>query len=237
MPSFNTMISALAAVAFASLSFAAPVDIGGVAVSVPINLDGDGVLGTFVPVVGHSYVDVAADTGAVSVSARASTPLPEILTNLGATLKPVTAEIAALTAGDFSIETLTPLINQVISIINEAVADMQGLAGSSLQTILGTADIAQVAALLASVLSIVFTALGAVSGVASGAGAGADIAPIIGQVSGVVSALLRLVLSLVPGLIGALLPLVGPLLSTITNLGLSNILGLLLGNGLLGNVL
>ncbi|KAJ7262865.1 hypothetical protein C8J57DRAFT_1719119 [Mycena rebaudengoi] len=233
MPSFNTMISALAAVAFASLSFAAPVDIGGVAVSVPINLDGDGVL---VPVVGHSYVDVAADTGAVSVSARASTPLPEILTNLGATLKPVTAEIAALTAGDFSIETLTPLINQVISIINEAVADMQGLAGSSLQTILGTADIAQVAALLASVLSIVFTALGAVSGVASGAGAGADIAPIIGQVSGVIVALLSLVLSLVPGLIGALLPLVGPLLSTITNLGLSNILGLL-GNGLLGNVL
>ncbi|KAJ7241363.1 hypothetical protein C8J57DRAFT_1244617 [Mycena rebaudengoi] len=76
MPSFNTMISALAAVAFASLSFAAPVDVGGVAVSVPIDLNGDGVLGTFVPVVGHSHVDVAADIGAVSVSARASAPPP-----------------------------------------------------------------------------------------------------------------------------------------------------------------
>ncbi|KAJ7262954.1 hypothetical protein C8J57DRAFT_1513192 [Mycena rebaudengoi] len=215
MPSFNTMISALAAVAFASLSFAAPVN----------DFASNNELNAHNIAVAVGLLN-GAPIGAASVSPRASASLSEILTTLAANIKSPADQI---NAPGFSVDKFAPLAKELTSHFEKAVTDAQGLKGSPIETILGTADIAGVAALLAAILTTVLTTLSAVSALASGAGSVAAIAAPIAQVSALVATLLALVLSLLPTVLGLLLGLLDPLV-------LSNVLGLLLGGGLgLGN--
>jgi hypothetical protein len=91
MPSFNTMISALAAVAFASLSFAAPVN----------DFASNNELNAHNIAVAVGLLN-GAPIGAASVSPRASASLPEILTKLAANIKSPADQISMYLGAMFS---------------------------------------------------------------------------------------------------------------------------------------
>ncbi|KAJ6555161.1 hypothetical protein DFH09DRAFT_1318350 [Mycena vulgaris] len=157
--------------------------------------------------------------------------LPAILTQLVADLTPVTTLLSSIDISNATAEVVTPLTDEIQSIISAAVTEVNALAGSPVSTILATADgvlsVVETGQLLAPVLSIVSAAVGEVLTVVDSTPAGAIIQPLLNDVTGVLGTLLSTAAPLVNGLLDVVVPLVQPVIATLDNLGLGPVVGLL----------
>ncbi|KAJ6553696.1 hypothetical protein DFH09DRAFT_1318719 [Mycena vulgaris] len=182
-------------------------------------------------------VALAAFSSAAPVAApRHNKALPAILTQLLTDLTPVTCSLSSLNAANATAAIITPLANEVQSILSAAISEAGGLVGGTLSGILstngcgcsgassGVLSVAETANLLAPVLSLVTDALGHVSGVVD-ASASAAIAPLLTTCGLQIPNLLNTVCPLVSGLLGAVTPLISTVTGTFSSLGLGSILG------------
>ncbi|KAJ6578035.1 hypothetical protein B0H19DRAFT_1371045 [Mycena capillaripes] len=178
-------------------------------------------------------VALAAFTSAAPVAGpkRDLVPLPAIFTQLVADLTPVAAALSSIDASNATAEVVTPLTNEIQSIIVGAVGQVSALAGSPVSTILSTADgvisVTEAAQLLAPALTIVYGAVQDVLNVVGSGPTGEIIQPLLNEATGALAPLLTAVAPLVNGLFAALGPLVGPLVNTLDGLGLGPVVGLL----------
>ncbi|KAJ6577605.1 hypothetical protein B0H19DRAFT_1370756 [Mycena capillaripes] len=187
---------------------------------------------SFSQIAALATVALAAFTTAAPVAApkRDLVPLPAILSQLVADLTPVAAVLSSMDASNATAEVVTPITDELQSIITGAVSQVSALAGSPVSTILSTADgvisVTDAAQLLAPALTIVYGAVQDVLNVV-GSGPAADvIQPLLNEVTGALAPLLTTIAPLVNGLIAALAPLLGPLVNTLDSLGLGPVVGL-----------
>ncbi|CAL1710711.1 unnamed protein product [Somion occarium] len=151
-------------------------------------------------------------------------------------LEPVIVNFHYLNKVNATVETITPLVNDVKVIITGAVAELHALVGADVSVILATADVnvkvtvQVVAQLVAEILILVFKALAFVLSVVDGAILPTVIA-LLATVGEVVGALLSIVLSLVGGLlfglVGAILVLIGEILPIILQLRINILISVL----------
>ncbi|TFY68095.1 hypothetical protein EVG20_g3694 [Dentipellis fragilis] len=146
-------------------------------------------------------------------------PVASVLTDLTSKLEPVVAELNFIVAGNATEQALGPIVNDVKSVVQDAVNALNILVGQPvdalLKTVDGTAQIAvgDLAKLVAGILTLVFTALGRILGLV-----GVDVALVIKIVSPlveVIGALLSIVLKLVGGVLGDLVGTVVGLIGTV----------------------
>ncbi|TFK50534.1 hypothetical protein OE88DRAFT_1661001 [Heliocybe sulcata] len=223
MRSFTAIFS-IAAVAFAGLTSAAPVDTS--AVSGAVNTV-KGVVSN-VPVVGG----VAKD---LSIRADAPRGVQEILIDVQTKITPLTQQIQFCTVENATVEILTPIVQTLTSTLEEIVPELQALVGQPIEVILasvtGTAQltVAEVATLVANILTLVFGALGTVSTLLKGEVSA--ILPILAPLGAAVGHLLQAVLaavgSVVGGLLAAVTGLVQNLVPTLLTLNLQEVLQIL----------
>ncbi|KAL0581288.1 hypothetical protein V5O48_000771 [Marasmius crinis-equi] len=207
--------SVIATIACAALSYAAPL----------INVDAD--------VNAKPIAKVDA-----SVNVRHDKGVPDVIQAVTVQITTVVAPLTFITSQNATVEAITPVLNEVKTILGGAITEVTaitgpvtgvagGLVGGLLNTVLSLAgkvlSIADVAGLLATLLKVVFVALGAVLKVVAAADKAA-IQPLLAEVVKLVVDLLKLVLPVVGGLLGALLPLVGDVLKIADALGVTDIL-------------
>ncbi|KAJ7490600.1 hypothetical protein FB451DRAFT_1513345 [Mycena latifolia] len=167
---------------------------------------------------------------ALSAAAPAAAPkrdlpvaLSAILTQLSLDLAPVTAPplyAASLVLfyhlADMRFQqVITPLTDEIASIISGALAQVGALAGALLDTVLPTADgiifVTDAAALLAPVLSTIYGALGDVLAVVNGTPAGPLIQPLINDAFDLLNPLLTVIAPLISTPSSCFVRLPGPL--------------------------
>ncbi|KAJ6599768.1 hypothetical protein DFH09DRAFT_1503927 [Mycena vulgaris] len=175
----------------------------------------------------------ALSVAAPVAESRHNKPLPAILSQLLTDLQPVTCALSSINIGNATAEIVTPLTNEVQSILSAAISEVSGLAGGALSGILSTSgcgcsgassgvlSVPETAKLLAPVLSLVTDALGHVHGVIDSTSASVTIAPLLTTCGGGVSTLLSTISPIVSGLVSAVLPLVSTLTGTLSSLGLN----------------
>ncbi|KIL59740.1 hypothetical protein M378DRAFT_180695 [Amanita muscaria Koide BX008] len=151
---------------------------------------------------------------AVHVSARAGT-LSGILTT--ATDK-LTAVKIGMGATDSTVDAVVPIIEDVESILNDAIGAVEVLAGSLVGEVI--ADVAQ---LVAGVVTLVAQILFAVTKLV---GKGA-IASLLTDVGSLLCTLLGLIFKLIPGLLALVIPLLGSVIQILINLNLLQVLSVL----------
>ncbi|KAJ7122218.1 hypothetical protein C8R44DRAFT_876521 [Mycena epipterygia] len=127
--------------------------------------------------------------------------LPTILTKLTADLKSVYDSLSSINIGNATADVVTPLTNEVKSLLSAAVSEVSALACSPLSTILsskgcecsgtsshGVLSVPDVVQLLAPVLSLVTGALGDVLAVVDSTPAADIISPLLCNATYVMSA-------------------------------------------------
>nr|GAT56898.1 predicted protein [Mycena chlorophos] len=169
--------------------------------------------------------------------------LPCIIDSLTSQLKPVTDALLAINVNvDVNVDLvakITPLTNQLISILGGAVVDISALVGLSTSTILLAADetvltVDAVAQLIAPVYITVIDALDSVHGVAVDLNVEAEVEAVLVTVGPALSPILATADPLVGGLLAATAPLLSTVMGTAQTLGLSSVINLV--GGILGSL-
>ncbi|TFY77768.1 hypothetical protein EWM64_g6244 [Hericium alpestre] len=213
MPSF-AKIASFAALAFGALVSAAPLS-----------------------AVHGAVGKVASAVPAVPAFPRHVAPIciEGIFNDLTDKLTPITGELNFIVTGNATQEVLGPIVDDIKSIIQDAVSTLNTLVGKPVDEILVSVDgtvkltLGDVAELVAGVLTIVFTAIGKVLRLAS-----IDVSvvvSILAPIAELVAALLSVVLKLVGGVlgdvVGAVLPLIGGLIPVILQLNVAGVISIL----------
>ena len=134
-----------------------------------------------------------------------------------------------LTSANATVEVITPILTDIVTIIGEAVIDLKALVGADISVILCSVDgtvtvaVSVVAQLLADILIALFGALGFVLTVV------ADVSILVDAIvscalGSCLCGLISIILQLVDGLLACLIPLVLSLVDVILTLGL-NVVG------------
>lgn len=150
----------------------------------------------------------------------------QVIQTTTVTITPVVQKLQFITPQNCTVDVLTPVVNDIKTILGTAVSEVNALVGKDVATILANVDgtaqvtVQELAKLVADLVNLVFAALGAVLAVAGGAIG--DIMPLLVAVGELVGSLLHAVLALVGGLLGGLVPailaLVGGILSVVLSL-------------------
>ncbi|KAJ7769178.1 hypothetical protein DFH07DRAFT_938313 [Mycena maculata] len=164
----------------------------------------------------------------VVTSKRDLVPLPAILSQLASDLAPVTSLLSSINLANATAEVVTPITDELQSILSGVVPEIEALAGNPVSTILSTVDgvlsVADAAQLVATPINLVSGALGNVLAVVENSPAVAIITPLLGDVSGVVGTVLTDISPLVDGLLTAAAPLIEDVVGTLDNLGLGPVI-------------
>ncbi|KAI0338314.1 hypothetical protein BDW22DRAFT_1348465 [Trametopsis cervina] len=187
------------------------------------------------PVIIDSLPTVAVSVPELPKVVRADvvSSIPQIVASLTAEVTPLADKLESIATVNATIEILTPILDDLKTVINGAIEDVHALTGKPLNIILATVDgtatvtVAELAQVLGGLFNLVFGALGTVLKVAKSIGAN-DVVPLLAEVATLVVALLQAVLGLVGGIVGGLLvalaPTLGSLLDILSGLGVTQLL-------------
>jgi len=220
MRSFTAVLS-IATLAFTALTSAAPVDL----TSLPV-------VGGVVNTVDNTVGPLVGDLG---VKRDAQRGVQAILIDVQTQLQPITDKLTFCTVENATVSALTPVFNDLTTVLGSVVSEVQGLVGQPAEIILASATgtvqltVVEVAQIVANVMTLVFTALGAVLKVVGG-----DVAalqPLLNAVGHAVFTLLNAVLTTVGSVVGGLLSAVVGLIQTVVpivlQLNLNEVISLL----------
>ncbi|KAJ7620993.1 hypothetical protein FB45DRAFT_132469 [Roridomyces roridus] len=155
--------------------------------------------------------------------------LPSILGDLSSKLGPVTSLLSSINLDNATAEVVTPITDELQSIMQGAVTELTALVGTPVSDILSTAEGAistsDAAQLLANPLNTVSQAVADLVTAVQGSPAGAIINPLMADVTGVVNQVLAATGPLVPGLLPLVAPLTQGAFGLLDNLGMSPVVG------------